>query len=884
MNKKINQVKMKSVMLFILLITGLPIFSQMSYQEFKATYKPTYKKILPNATVVQNFNKEKADIGALALEMLLEKVKKNSDEDAKLKIVAVITSCDKNKLAEILKEMSVENAVKALNIVKEEWILEALWFVDEITYHNLAPNLTALKNWKGYEGMFGPYNAKWSPVYAGIAYDRAWGGYAGINHYIDQYNSSPNKLAPDNSPVLLSEEINTMGTGSGIGVFGAFHKHNKKIIEFNFQYRGATSTGGGTSPDWSRTFRFTSSTFSILALKSKSPSYKMFKTARGWGLHGQMGGLKTKNSFTNEYENIVKGTSAGVSYNYGLYINPSKKLPVMLGIRAYAQFNVLKYDFTPMQENNPQPNVDPKTMSSATNVVNTYGLQFQAIYKFGIKDKVSNYPTYKEELVNKMDKSVNTVYSEISPTISPDGKTLYFTRADHPLNTKGSYSSQDIWVADISEGIDVARAQHMDYPFNQQTYNSVTGVSPDENTMMIKGYYENGVYAKKGYSFVYRTRDGWSKPQGIDIKGYENMTKGNYVGSYWSQDGKTLLLSFSESSTDDNQSIYFSQLLSDGTWSKPKNLGPVINTKGNDIHSPFLASDGKTLYFSSDRKGGEGSNDIWMSKRLDDTWTNWSEPENLGPEINTSKWDAYYSIDASGKYAYMVSSENSVGKSDIIRIKLKEEVQPDPVVLIKGRVLNAKTNEPIEGTIAYNGLVDGKNYGIARTNPTTGEYKIVLPYGVNYDFSANAPDFLGVSDNLDLTKVGKYEEIQRDLYLVPIEVGSTVRLNNIFFETGSAQLQEASYSELKRVAEFMKNNPTVKIELGGHTDNVGSDAANNKLSQDRVNSVMAYLKEQDVPEDRMVAKGYGKTKPVESNDTDEGRQKNRRVEFVILEK
>lgn len=858
------------------------LYSQMSYEQYKATYKPNYKTITPDMKLVKTVNESTPAVGAAVIELLLGKLNENSsDQDSKLKIVAILTSCKRDVVAQILKNLSTEDAVKALNVVKDEWVREIMWFVDVNTYHNLASSLDQIKNWKMNDGAFGQKSDKWMPVYAGLGYDRSWGGYSAFNKYIDAYNSKPNKIDGGNNPILLTEPLNKMGTTNGVDLMAAFYKTGKSILEIQIQSRKAISKGGGA--DWSRSYSFGSNAFNFLILKPSKHYYRPVITYSGWGFHGAMTNVKTKVTAKDvtglPQGRLGGGFAAGLSYNLGMYINPSKSLPVMIGLRAYAQFNLMLSDVSYLESGNPQG--APQKLQS---MMNLYGLQFQALYKFPTKSPSHKYPTFNEEVIAKMDRHINTVYSEISPTISPDGKTLYFIRSDHPLNNAGAYSSQDIWVADISNGIENAEAKHLDAPFNTRTYNSVAGVSPDENTMVIKGYFNNGEYVKKGYSFIYRTVDGWSKPQGIDIKDYENMAKGTYVACYWTQDGKHLILGFSESSSDDNENLYVSHLQKGGTWSRPISLGTTINTKGDDVHSPFMASDGKTLYYSSNRKGGLGSNDIWMAKRLDDTWTNWSEPENLGSDVNTEKWDAYYSIDASGKYAYMASSKNSVGLTDIIRIELKQEVQPDPVILIKGKVLNEKTNEPIAATIVYNGIEDGVNYGIARTNPATGEYKIVLPYGKNYDITASAPNFIGVSENLDLRQVGEYREIEKNLFLVPIEVGATVRLNNIFFEFGSANLKEESYSELNRVVEFLQQNPTVKIELSGHTDNVGSDASNNKLSQDRVNSVKTYLVSKGISESRMQAKGYGKTKPVATNDTEEGRQQNRRVEFSILEK
>lgn len=273
-----------------------------------------------------------------------------------------------------------------------------------------------------------------------------------------------------------------------------------------------------------------------------------------------------------------------------------------------------------------------------------------------------------------------------------------------------------------------------------------------------------------------------------------------------------------------------------------------------------------------------------MTKRLDDTWTNWSEPKNLGPQLNTANWDAYYTITASGDYAYFVSSANSNGGTDIFRVALPQEVKPDPVVLVSGKVLNAKTQEPISANITYQFLPDGKEAGLASSNPGDGNYKIVLPSGKKYAFSASAPGFIAVNQNLDLSDLKEYKEMTQDLYLVPIEVGQTVRLNNIFFETGKAELLAESYFELDKLVKVMTDNATMEIEIEGHTDNVGSDAANMTLSKNRAKAVYDYLISKGIAATRIKSNGYGETKPLGSNDTDEGKAQNRRVQFTILKK
>ena len=273
-----------------------------------------------------------------------------------------------------------------------------------------------------------------------------------------------------------------------------------------------------------------------------------------------------------------------------------------------------------------------------------------------------------------------------------------------------------------------------------------------------------------------------------------------------------------------------------------------------------------------------------MTKRLDDTWTNWTVPQNIGKPINTPNWDAYYSIAASGEYAYFVSNENTKGGTDIFRIKLPKQIKPNPVVLVSGNVYNAKTKEPISASLLYETLPDNVNAGNALSSPDNGSYKIVLPYGKNYSFRAMANQFISVSENLNLDSIADYKEIKRDLYLVPIEVGQTIRLNNIFFDFGKAILRSESFPELDRVVKVLQENPTMEIEMSGHTDNVGSDVDNLSLSDNRAKSVKAYIVSKGIVESRIIAKGYGESKPMATNDTDEGKQLNRRVEFVILKK
>ena len=267
-----------------------------------------------------------------------------------------------------------------------------------------------------------------------------------------------------------------------------------------------------------------------------------------------------------------------------------------------------------------------------------------------------------------------------------------------------------------------------------------------------------------------------------------------------------------------------------------------------------------------------------MSKRLDDTWQNWTEPVNLGPQINSSAWDAYFTIPASGDYFYMIRN------GDLVKIKAKEEQKPNPVVLITGKVLNSKTNEPIGTAINYFDLATGNEIGIASSNPKTGEFTIILPYGKNYSFKATAQGYYSVTENLDLSAVSSYKEISKNLLLSPIETGQVIRINNIFFETAKSILKQESFFELDNLAKLLTDNPSMEIFIAGHTDNVGNDEYNNKLSKERAAAVVTYLTGKNIVASRLTSDGFGKTKPVADNSNDDGKALNRRVEFTINKK
>jgi outer membrane protein OmpA-like peptidoglycan-associated protein len=411
-------------------------------------------------------------------------------------------------------------------------------------------------------------------------------------------------------------------------------------------------------------------------------------------------------------------------------------------------------------------------------------------------------------------------------------------------------------------------------------------VSPDGNTLtVINAYYDDG-HVEDGVSVSRKTASGWSFPRRQEIEDYQNLSR--YQDYFVSNSGNVLISAVQRSDSRGDQDLYVSFRTGEDSWSRPVNMGAVINTPKVEF-APFLASDNKTLYFASNGHRGFGESDIFYTRRQDDTWTNWSSPENIGKSINSFGWDGYYAISAKGDYAYFISTAGVLNKmdfnptdEDIFRISLSKEAKPEPVVLVKGKVINSRTRQPIDADIFYESFPIMDEKGIATSDPVNGDYKIVLPVGKKYGFRAEAKGYIAVSRNEDFSTVSEYKEITRDLELTPLKVGETVQLNNIFFVQSKAEILPDSEPELERLLKLLSDNPLLEIELVGHTDNQGPSSANLQLSEERALSIVKYLIENGIDKKRLEFKGYGGTRPIASNASEESRHKNRRVEIKIL--
>lgn len=485
---------------------------------------------------------------------------------------------------------------------------------------------------------------------------------------------------------------------------------------------------------------------------------------------------------------------------------------------------------------------------------------------------VENHDVEQENV--KLSSKINTDdYDEMLPIVTADGMGLFCVRDESPVNIGGP-DDNDIWYSEKDAHGEWEELIHFGPPLNNDGHNFVISVSPDNNKLFIANTYNSDGSSKgSGLSISKKTRFGWTVPTKVEVEDYKNDN--DYVGFCIGSDNKTLIMSVERPGEGlGEKDLFVSFLKDDETWTKPMHLGNVVNSDLDD-NTPFLAADNKTLYFSSKGHYGLGGNDVFVTKRLDDSWQKWSTPQNMGASINSANTELGFKLSAKGDYAYVSSSGN------IHRIG--NPSKPEAVVLVSGVVYNQATNKPMSADIVYYDLKENTELGVAISDPSTGAYKIVLPAGKNYSFLATKSNFYSISENVDLSALSEYSELSKDLYLSPIKKGEIIRLNNIFFEFNKADLKEESYSELDRLVEILKDNKKLKIEIGGHTDDKGSESYNLKLSKDRASSVVAYLVSKGISANRLTSKGYGESQPVVTNDSDENRAFNRRVEFKILE-
>lgn len=486
--------------------------------------------------------------------------------------------------------------------------------------------------------------------------------------------------------------------------------------------------------------------------------------------------------------------------------------------------------------------------------------------------------------------NVNTEIDELGPVISQDGKVLYFIRS-HFKPGKGFI--QEAWYSDMDAYGYCSKAKKLKLPFNHNldTKYQIVSITSDGSVILAAINKKDTSNQINGLYLAYRYTNGWDEPEKLNISDFENfISNTNTWGVHLARNGKVLFIYKSVSKDTAFSEIYVSFLKNDTLWTEPAKLNETVNKKsgvqGN--FSPFLAPDEVTLFFASDRKGGFGKSDIYMSKRLDNSWLRWSEPINLGELVNSDEWEGYFLISPDGKYSYFVSGDDAIGENDIFRMELNPRFLPKPVVVLTGKVTDIKNSEPIPADITFEYVTDKTQKYYTKFNPDKNKFRLVVPGGKKYKFKISSQGYNSNIGFVDYTSVTGYKEIKFDIALkiktiveLP-EEPEVITLENVYFDFGKSDIKSESYPELDKIVRLLFDNPGIQIEISAHTDNVGSDEYNLKLSQARAESVLNYIVANGIPINRLTAKGFGSSKPVADNNTEQGRQKNRRVEFKII--
>ncbi len=476
--------------------------------------------------------------------------------------------------------------------------------------------------------------------------------------------------------------------------------------------------------------------------------------------------------------------------------------------------------------------------------------------------------------------SINTANNEYSPSLTVDEQTLVITvlRPRDEYTIHSSDKEEDFYMSVKRNDSVWGRVRRLGAPLNSHGNEGAQSISPDGKTLFFTICNRSDGVGSCDLYISQRQGNGWSTPVNMGIK----VNSGAWDSQpSISPDGKTLYFASARDGGKGNMDIWKTTRSESGVWSSPVNLGDSINTGLSEM-SPFIHSDGKTLYFTSTGHPGMGGMDIFYSKLGEDG--QWSTPKNLGYPINTYSDEGYLIVNARGNKAYFSSDKfGGNGGMDIYSFDLYEEARPTAVTYMKGTVYDAKTKKRLEAKFELIDLTNSQVAVQSFSDQQTGEFMVSLPTDRNYALNVSRGGYLFYSENFELKgDHSKVKPFLKDIYLQPIETGGVVVLKNIFFDFDKSDLKPESQVELNRLNDLLNQNKTMKIEIGGHTDNKGTAEYNQKLSENRARSVYEYLVNKGIDKTRLSYKGYGLTKPMATNDTEEGRAINRRTEFKVI--
>jgi len=506
------------------------------------------------------------------------------------------------------------------------------------------------------------------------------------------------------------------------------------------------------------------------------------------------------------------------------------------------------------------PNLNESSRRSAAYRTLTY--QFALDYAAQNKDS-----GYRFDLHNLGD-SVNSKVSEYFPTISLDGKHLVFTRRVNSIN-------EDFYQSDKLEN-GWSFAKPLAGNINSNNNEGALNITQDGQWLIFTGCnFPNG-FGSCDLFISYLTPEGWSSAENLGPA---------FNTEFWesapsiSPDKRDLYFTSNRPGGYGGNDLYVCHRTESGRWSRPENMGPRINTAG-DESAPFIHADNSSLYFTSNGLRGYGGDDLFVVRKT--ASGEWGIPENLGYPINTIENEGSLVVAADGKTAYYASDRaDSRGQLDLYTFELRNKVRPSKTIWVKGRVYDKKTGKGLPSSVEL-GILSSKQILSRLQTDETGNYLTTLPLGNDYAFNVTRKGYLFFSENFSLSASAADSVYQLDIPLQPIEPNASVVLNNIFFDNNQYTLKPASQLELDEVVRLLKENPGVSIQISGYTDNVGRPADNLLLSENRARAVVSYLKSKGIDQARLSFKGFGESRPVSSNTTEEGRAKNRRTELTVL--
>jgi len=521
----------------------------------------------------------------------------------------------------------------------------------------------------------------------------------------------------------------------------------------------------------------------------------------------------------------------------------------------------------------------------------------------------------QQKQVERLNLDINTrSYDEIAPIISRDEQTMFFTRQGYPIYNKtlvekgvdlsktlssdnyhrklseifssiagksisdaatSSYN-QDVWVAKTKNNL-LDQVSHPGAPLNNAFPNSICALYNNENSAVVINQFPKQGGIQSGFSVCHKNKAGnWSDPQPITIKGVDKNIAPE-VSLAVAEEGEAIILSLDHQDAYGGNDLFVAFKTGENSFGKPIHLGPAVNSQSHE-KAPFLSSDGRTMFFSSNRQNVMGGYDLFMVYRLDDSWTHWTAPKRFLAPINSSANEGFPCFNRTSGYLYFSSDRN--GSSDIFRVNIAPPISEE--VRVVGNILDNSYKRKQDATV----LLRSKESGIYQSTfvSTDGYYEIDVPMGKTFQILAQKPGYQSNRKTLNFKKSDIYfKEFHIDLALKPLEEGTTIDLNTIYFKKSTAVILPESFEELAYLGEILTQNESLVISIEGHTDNQGGKNSLQKLSQERAEIIKKHLiTEGGVSKNRIIAEGFGSIRPLNDNSSEKLRQQNRRVEIKVV--